>query len=58
MTTEVVRRAEGHVYIRTASDEGEAARLQSEKTVTGIIYDIDGIHEVCQQGTVGKLTGR
>ena len=44
MTTEIVRRAEGHVYIRTVSDEMEAARLQGERTVTGIIYDIDWIH--------------
>ena len=44
MTTEIIRRAEGHVFARTAYDEGEAARMRAEKAVTGIVYDLDGIH--------------
>ena len=32
------------MFVRTASDEGAASRLRNEKTVTGIVYDLDGVH--------------
>ena len=44
LTTEIIQAAEGHVYVRTTRNEEEVLKLRSCQNVTGIVYDIDGIH--------------
>ncbi len=44
LTTEIIQAAEGHVYVRTTHDEEDILKLRNSKNVTGIFYDIDGIH--------------
>jgi len=44
LTMEIIQRAEGHVYVRLTDNEEDILKLRSDKNVTGIIYDKDGIH--------------